>query len=775
MNKTGAGTATATGAAKEKFSIALSEQMLSRGRAVLLEGALPSRDDAFCMLAPPFGDGFGAAGRFIEIWSKQPLARSYDARQALDYVSVDEDDLGRLRHVLARDLMIAPETERTCIEEAVVQLDMALTWTGSTRAASRLSGLAACHSRGHGDPAERLVAAASAVALAAAGAGAHGFPAFGLFPSRADHSGTDSVERIVAATKMIIRGLAGQRMKFAAAAAAIPPADRTTAISGDAMTMLRSVPGRLPSVDTGSGDAATFAALLCPAPAFEPSDEELRHDYRSWAMDMMTNDAPVVAAVDGLMTLFGRMTVGEGLSVRGLSHVLSEVQSLELPEDTEDPAAARIAEIVDLVRLRLNLYMAHLGNPEAASKAASWSAGIALANLHGAGSWALVVAALAWAERSAVGHAVAPSTGPFQGLPDVDEVFGERFASRLCRTASGLASALSTVPMVRSGDADSFPELWRRSRAIDEESRRSAVARWSATGATAVEADSVVVVRSIAAVRPDLRSGPHAEFLHMVGKPISLVFTADVRAVYKKLTGGAPHARHVIDVMLRDTAASRTASWRPTILVGNPGSGKTLLAVDLCEAMQIPYRVFGCGGVADSSFSGTSRQWGTGRASVPLQTIRMFGQANVAIILDELDKAGGAGGPNGSLIDGLLSMLEKVSSRRLFDVYLEGEVDLHRVLWLATANDVSSLHPALLDRFRILNMPDPRARDIHTLLPRVAADVAGRRGLTADWVAPFDGVEMDIIADLWPGGSIRRLSRIVEALMDARDQPERAN
>jgi hypothetical protein len=775
VNKTGAGIATGTGAAKEKFSIALSEQMLSRGRAVLLDGALPSRDDAFCMLAPPFGDGFGAAGRFIEIWSKQPLARSYDARQALDYVSVDEEDLGRLRHVLARDLMVAPETARTCIEEAVVQLDMALTWTGSARAASRLSGLAACHSRGHDDPAERLVAAASAVALAATGAGAHGFPASGLFPSHADHSGTDSVERIVAATKMIIRGLAGQRMKFATVAAAIPPADRTTALSGDVMAMLRSVPARLPTVDTGSGDAATFAALLCPAPAFKPSDEELRHDCRSWAMDVMTNDAPVVAAVDGLMTLFARMTVGEGLSVRGLSHVLAEVQSLELPEDTEDPAAARIGEIVEIVRLRLNLYMAHLGDPEAASKAASWSAGIALANLHRAGSWALVVAALAWAERSAVGHAVAPSTGPFPGLPDVDEVFRERFASRLCRTAAGLASALSTVPVARSGDADSFSELWRLTRAIDDGSRRSAVERWSAAGATAIEADSVVVVRSIAAARPDLRSGPHAEFLHMVGKPIPLVFTADVRAVYKKLTSRAPHARHVIDVMLRDTAASRTASWRPTILLGNPGSGKTLLAVDLCEAMQIPYRVFGCGGVADSSFSGTSRQWGTGRASVPLQTIRTFGQANVAIILDELDKVGGGGGPNGSLIDGLLSMTEKVSSRRMFDVYLEGEVDLHRVLWLATANDVRSLHPALLDRFRILHMPDARARDIHTLLPRVAADIAERRGLTAEWVAAFDPVEMDIIADLWPGGSLRRLSRIVEALMDARDQLERAN
>ncbi len=354
MNKTAAGTATGT---TGKFSIALSEKMLSRGRAVLLEGALPSWGDAFCMLAPPFGDGFGAAGRFIEIWSKQPLARSYDARQALDGVSVDDDDLKRLRHVLARDLVLAPETARTSLEEAVVQLDMALTWTGNARAASRLSSLAACHSRGHSDPAERLVAAASAVALAAAGAGAHGFPAFGLFPPRAEQSGGDSVERIVASTKMIIRGLAGQRMRFAAAAAAIPSADRTTALSGEVMAMLRSVPHRLQFVDKGIGDAATFAALLCPAPHFTTSAEELRRDCRSWAMDVMTNDAPVVAAVDGLMTLLGRMTVGEGLSVRGLSHVLSEVQSLTLPEDTEDPTAARIAEIVELIRLRLNLYM----------------------------------------------------------------------------------------------------------------------------------------------------------------------------------------------------------------------------------------------------------------------------------------------------------------------------------------------------------------------------------------------------------------------------------
>jgi hypothetical protein len=44
-----------------------------------------------------------------------------------------------------------------------------------------------------------------------------------------------------------------------------------------------------------------------------------------------------------------------------------------------------------------------------------------------------------------------------------------------------------------------------------------------------------------------------------------------------------------------------------------------------------------------------------------------------------------------------------------------------------------------------------------------------------EWIVPFDMLEIDMIADLWRGGSIRRLSRIVEAMFDARDRPERAN
>ncbi|MFZ8396244.1 hypothetical protein ACO1L9_14610, partial [Staphylococcus aureus] len=76
----------------------------------------------------------------------------------------------------------------------------------------------------------------------------------------------------------------------------------------------------------------------------------------------------------------------------------------------DDPLAARLTEMVARVRFRLHIYAAHLGDPAAAAKLASWSAGFALMNLNRAGGWPMLVAALGWAERSAIAHPAALSS-----------------------------------------------------------------------------------------------------------------------------------------------------------------------------------------------------------------------------------------------------------------------------------------------------------------------------------------------------------------------------
>jgi ATP-dependent Lon protease len=281
-------------------------------------------------------------------------------------------------------------------------------------------------------------------------------------------------------------------------------------------------------------------------------------------------------------------------------------------------------------------------------------------------------------------------------------------------------------------------------------------------------------VRSIAEGKGYSVKDVHADWKGWLGKPVPLVLTKNVQRAVKTLVSEAPYARSLIDTILRDTSGSRTTIWRPTLLVGKPGSGKTRLAIRICEELGLPHRVFPCAGASDSSFARTSRQWSTGRPSITLQTIRQHGVANVAIILDEIEKVA-LSRHNGTLVDILLTMLEPLNASRTFDLYLEAEVDLSRALWLATANDSSMLHPALLDRFRILEMPDPRAEDLHAVLPSVVGVVAERRGLSPHWITPFDMLELDMIEDLWKGGSIRRLTRIVEAFLDARDNPQRAH
>jgi ATP-dependent Lon protease len=69
----------------------------------------------------------------------------------------------------------------------------------------------------------------------------------------------------------------------------------------------------------------------------------------------------------------------------------------------------------------------------------------------------------------------------------------------------------------------------------------------------------------------------------------------------------------------------------------------------------------------------------------------------------------------------------------------------------------------------VVAFPKPSADDLDALLPAVVADLARERGLDQSWVPPLDGIERAAVAQHWRGGSVRRLRRIVEALLRERD------
>lgn len=259
---------------------------------------------------------------------------------------------------------------------------------------------------------------------------------------------------------------------------------------------------------------------------------------------------------------------------------------------------------------------------------------------------------------------------------------------------------------------------------------------------------------------------PRAEYAPMAGRRLPCVPPPDLPAVRARLVSRYPHAAAVIDRMLSLAVGQRYARLRPVLLVGPPGCGKTRLAREVCEAMGLAVTVLPCGGVSDASLIGTSRQWGTGRASVPLQAIKRAMLATVAIVVDEIDKVG-TSRHNGNAQDGMLNMLDHAS--RYHDPYLECDTDLSGTTFIATANSLATVTDPLKDRFLILQMPPPTQESLPVLVEGILADLREETGQDEDWLPGLDGEELSAVVENWrPGSSIRALRRLVEAAVASR-------
>jgi hypothetical protein len=278
---------------------------------------------------------------------------------------------------------------------------------------------------------------------------------------------------------------------------------------------------------------------------------------------------------------------------------------------------------------------------------------------------------------------------------------------------------------------------------------------------------SVVVLKTLG--NSDVGAGKTVarEFEKMLGKRLRLVALPDLSEVHRMLSTEFPHAQVVTEAIIDSLVGQRCVKLKPTILVGAPGCGKTAFASRALQLLGIPAERYPCGGVSDSSLSGCARRWSTGETSLPLSLVRRHMCASPGIVLDEVEKVG-TSNHNGSLLNALLGLLEVESSKAWLDPYVQAPVDLSNVLWIATANSLDGLSLPLRDRCRVLLFPDPEPGHVQVLANRLLKRIVLDRGLDERWAIPLDGIELDALARTWPGGSLRKLERLVEAVFKAR-------
>jgi len=199
--------------------------------------------------------------------------------------------------------------------------------------------------------------------------------------------------------------------------------------------------------------------------------------------------------------------------------------------------------------------------------------------------------------------------------------------------------------------------------------------------------------------------------------------------------------------------------------IGPPGIGKTSLGKSIANAIGRKYVRLSLGGLHDESeIRGHRKTYIGAMPGRILQSLRKVKSSNPVIILDEIDKVGSdhRGDPSSALLE----VLDPEQNNTFYDNYLEMEYDLSKVLFIATANNLQNIQPALRDRLEIIDLSGYAVEEKLEIAKRhLLPKQKELHGLKSSNFKISDKVLLKLIQDHTRESGVRELDRQLASIM----------